>query len=111
MFGLPPLLDALSGCHTRYGVAGDVELHWIAFLLQVHLVLVVVLVVPMMLSQWCSLSEALLNPVEVAALLDLCGTTNLWTHCSDSANACINSANWTGITCNANNTSIISMSD
>jgi len=83
-------------------------------MLQVHLVLVVVLVVTMMLSQWCSPSEAQLNPVEAAALKDLCdrpGTTDLWTNCSDSMNACINTAKWAGITCNPNKTAIIKMYD
>jgi len=85
-----------------------------ATLLQVHLVLVVVLAVTMILSQWCSLSEALLNPVDATALRELCdrpGTKDLWTNCSDSANACINTANWSGITCDANKTSIIDMYD
>ena len=82
-----------------------------ALMLQVDLV--VVLVVTMILSQWCSLSEAQLNPVEAAALFDLCDRpgTDLWTNCSDSANACNNSANWPGITCNVNNTAILYMCD
>ena len=97
--------------HTHYD--GEVELT-MALMLQVHrVVVVVVLVVTMILSQWCSLSEALLNPVEAAALFDLCDRTgtDLWTNCSDSANACIHSANWPGITCDATNTSIINMYD
>jgi len=79
--------------------------------LQVHHVNLVVLVVAMMMSQWCLLSEALLNPVEAAALFDLCDRpgNDLWANCSDSANACINTANWTGITCDSSNTSIINM--
>jgi len=78
-------------------------------MLQVHLVLV--LVVTMMLSHWCSPSEAQLSPVEAEALFDLCDrpTKDLWPNCSDSANACINTADWTGITCNTNNTAIINM--
>jgi len=90
----------------------DVELT-MALMLQAHrVVAVVVLVVTMILSQWCSLSEALLNSVDAAALFDLCdrpGTTELWANCSDSANACINSANWRGITCNTNKTAITIM--
>jgi len=78
-------------------------------LLQVHRVAVAVLVVAMIVSQWCSLAEAQLNPVEVAALFDLCDRpgTDLWANCSDSANACTN--NWTGIDCNANKTAVINM--
>jgi len=74
---------------------------------------VVVLVVTMMMSQWCSLSEAQLNPVDAAALFDLCDRpgTDLWANCSDSANACINTANWTGIVCDANKTAIVNMYD
>ena len=86
----------------------------IAFMFQVHpVVAVVVLVVTMILSQRCSLSEAQLNPVEAAALTDLCDrpVTDLWTNCSDSANACINTAKWLGITCDASKTSIINMYD
>jgi len=73
----------------------------------------VVLIVTMMMSQWCSLSEAQLNPVEAAALFDLCDRpgTDLWTNCSDSANACINTANWTGVFCDANNATIVRMYD
>ena len=73
--------------------------------------LVVVLVVTMMMSQWCSLSEAQLSPVEAAALFDLCDRpgTDLWANCSDSANACINTPNWSGITCDASNTTILNM--
>jgi len=83
-------------------------------MLQVHrVVALVVLVVTMVLAQWCSLSGAQLNPVEAAALSDLCDRpgSDLWTNCSDSANACINTANWSGITCNPTNTSIINMYD
>jgi len=74
---------------------------------------VVVLVVTMIMLQWCSISEAQLNPVEAAALFDLCDRpgTDLWTNCSDSANACINTTNWPGITCNVNKTAIINMYD
>jgi len=81
-------------------------------MLQVHRV-VVVLVVTLILAQWCSLSEAQLNPVDAAALFDLCDRpgTDLWTNCGDSANACINTAAWTGITCDVTNTSIIEMCD
>jgi len=82
-------------------------------MLQVHR-LVVVVVVTLILSQWCSLSEAQLNPVEAAALFDLCDRpgTDLWTNCGDvSANACINTARSTGITCDATKTSIIEMYD
>jgi len=84
-------------------------------MLQIHPVLaVVVFVVTIIWSQRCSLSEAQLNAVDAAALFDLCdrpGTTDLWTNCSDSANACINSAKWTGITCNTNRTAITNMYD
>jgi len=83
-------------------------------LLQIHrVVAVVVLVATMMLAQWCALSEAQLNPVDIAALFDLCDRpgTDLWTNCSDSANACINTLNWQGIACNANKTAIINMYD
>jgi len=79
---------------------------------QVDLVAVVVLVVAIM-SQWCLTSEAQLNTVEAAALFDLCNATNVWaslgTNCSDSANACINTANWAGVNCNANKTAINGM--
>ena len=71
----------------------------------------VVLVVTMILSH-CSLSESLLNTVDAAALFDLCdrpGTKDLWTNCNDSVNACINTANWPGVTCDATKTSIINM--
>ena len=73
----------------------------------------VVVVIVLMMSQWCSLSEAQLNPVDVAALRDLCDRpdTDLWANCSDSANACINSANWTGIDCDITQTAIVSMYD
>jgi len=79
--------------------------------LQVHLVAVVVAVVTILLSQLCLPSEALLNPVEAAALFDLCDRpgVDLWDNCSDSANACINAAKWGGITCNANKDAIISL--
>ena len=73
---------------------------------------VVVLMVTMILSQWCSLSEAQLNPVDAAALFDLCfwpGATDLWANCSDSANACINPANWPGVSCDSNRTAIVTM--
>jgi len=78
-------------------------------MLKVHLVAVVVLVMMVVMSP----SQAQLNAVEAAALFDLCDRpgTDLWANCSDSANACINKANWTGITCNANNTSILNMYD
>jgi len=74
---------------------------------------VVVLVATVMMSQWWSPSYAQLNPVDAAALFDLCDRpgTDLWTNCSDSANACINTNNWSGITCNANDTAIVSMYD
>jgi len=80
-----------------------------AFLLQVRFVVVVVLAVTMILSQWCSLSEGQLNPVDAAALKDLCDRpwTDLWTNCNDSANACINS--WEGVGCDYTNTSIMYM--
>jgi len=72
----------------------------------------VVVIVTVVVTLW-PLSEAQLNPVEAAALFDLCDRpgTDLWTNCSDSANACINSANWTGIDCNANKTAIVNMYD
>ena len=76
--------------------------------------LVVVLVVTMMLSLWILPSEAQLNLAEVSALFDLCdrpGIEKLWTNCSDSANACDNSANWPGIICNGNKTAILTMYD
>ena len=75
---------------------------------------VVALVVTMFMLQWCLLTEAQLSPVDAAALFDLCdrpGTTGLWPNCSDSANACINTANWTGVNCDANKTSIVRMCD
>jgi len=80
-------------------------------MLQAHRVAALVLVVTMILSQWCSLSEAQLNQVESAALFDLCDRpgTDLWTNCNDSANACINTDNWEGIICDANKTAIIKM--
>jgi len=86
----------------------------LSFSLQVRLMAMLVLVVTMTMLLWSSPSEAQLNPVEAAALFDLCdrpGTKDLWQNCSDSANACINTANWTGIICDATNTSIISMYD
>ena len=72
---------------------------------------VVVLVVTMMMAQWCPPSEAQLIQLEAAALFDLCDRpgTDLWTNCDDSTNACINTANWEGITCNANLTAIVRM--
>jgi len=78
-------------------------------MLKVSLMAVVVLVVTAMLSP----SYAQLNPVDAAALFDLCDRpgTDLWTNCSDSANACINTANWPGITCNASKTAIMNMYD
>jgi len=81
--------------------------------LKVDRVAVVVLVVTLMTLQRWSLSFAQLNPVDAAALYDLCDRpgTDLWANCSDSANACINTANWTGVTCNASNTAIVSMYD
>jgi len=56
-------------------------------------------------------TEAKLNAVDAAALFDLCDRpgTDLWTNCSDADNACINTANWTGITCGASATSIVAM--
>ena len=73
----------------------------------------VVLFIAVMISQRCSPSEAQLNAVDAAALFDLCDRpgTDIWSNCSDSANACINAANWTGITCNANMTAIVMMYD
>jgi len=86
-----------------------------ALMLQDHRVAVIILVVTVLLSQWChgSLSEAQLNAVDAAALFDLCDRpgTDIWTNCSDSANACINAAIWSGITCDAAKTSIIGMFD
>jgi len=78
-------------------------------MLKVHLVAVVVLVMMVMMSP----SEARLNTVEEAALFELCDRpgTDLWANCSDSANACINKADWTGITCDINNASILNMYD
>ena len=74
---------------------------------------VLVLVVLVMMSQWCSLSEAQLNVVDAAALFDLCDRPgiDLWPNCSDSANACINTANWPGINCDTNKTAIVQMYD
>ena len=71
-----------------------------------------VTVVILVVTLW-PLSKAQLNPVEAAALFDLCDRPgyDLWTNCSDSANACINSVNWTGITCNANMSAIVNMYD
>jgi len=73
----------------------------------------VMLAVTMMMSHWCSLAEAQLNPVDAVALFDLCDRpgTDLWTNCSDSANACIDTANWSGITCDATKTAIVGMYD
>jgi len=72
-----------------------------------------VLVVIMLLPQWCSLTEAQLNPVDAAALRDLCDRpgTDLWNYCSESANACTDTVNWPGIVCNANKTAITGMYD
>lgn len=72
---------------------------------------VVVLVVMMAMN--LSPSEAVLNTVDAAALLELCDRPgiDLWTNCSDSANACINTANWAGITCNVNQTAVVEMYD
>lgn len=66
-----------------------------------------------MTSQRCSFSEGKLNPADAAALFDLCDRpgTDLWPNCSDSDNACINTANWTGITCDATNTFVVNMYD
>ena len=77
------------------------------------LVAMVVLIMMVMMSQWCSPSEAQLKPVDAAALFDLCDRpgTDLWANCSDSANACIHTADWTGITCDVSNTSILNMYD
>ena len=72
---------------------------------------VVVLVVTMILLQCCSPSGAQLNPVDAAALFDLCAGTNLWSNCSDSVNACINIANWSGISCDNSTTSVVVMYD
>jgi len=74
-------------------------------------VAVAVLVATVILSQWCSSSDAALNAVDAAALFDLCDRPgkDLWVNCSDSANACVNSANWTGVDCNANKTAIVNM--
>ena len=82
-------------------------------MVKAHLVAAVVLVMMVMMSQWCSPSEAQLNPVEAAALFDLCDRpgTDLWTNCNDSANACINIANWTGVTCDGTKTAIVAMYD
>jgi len=77
-----------------------------ACLLKVSLVLMV------LMSLWYAPSMAQLNPLDAAALFDLCdrpGTSDLWANCSDSANACINTANWAGITCDSNKTSIVMM--
>jgi len=72
---------------------------------------VMILGVMVMMSHWCSLSAAQLNPVEAASLFDLCDRPgrDLWTNCSDSANACINTANWSGIVCDATKTFIVTM--
>ena len=69
------------------------------------------MVVLVLVLQGCSLSAAQLNPVEAAALRDLCDrpVADLWANCSDSANACMNSIKWTGVMCDANMTSIVSM--
>jgi len=58
-----------------------------------------------------SLSEAKLNPVDAAALFDLCDRPgiDLWPNCSDVDNACINITNWTGITCDYTQSSIVKM--
>jgi len=81
--------------------------------MKVHLRLVVVLIVTAMVSQWWSPCEAQLNIFEAEALYDLCSRpmTDLWANCSDAANACINTTNWAGITCNANKTAIVTMYD
>jgi len=73
---------------------------------------VIVLVMMVMMTQWCSPAEAQLNPVEAAALTELCDRpgTDFWVNCSDSANACI-SPSWAGIDCNANKTAIVNMYD
>jgi len=78
--------------------------------LQVNAVVVVVLVTVLLL-ECCSPSEAQLNPVDEAALFDLCDRpgTDLWANCSDSANACTNTANWTGVDCDATKTAIVTM--
>jgi len=83
-------------------------------MLQVQRVMpVVVLVMTMILSKWCLLSAAQLNAVDAAALIELCHRpgADRWTNCSDSANACINPANWSGIKCDDTNTSIIEVCD
>jgi len=106
---LQPLFD-----HPRY--CGAIELiEWVYGLiyrpsmLQVDHAVVIVLVVTMMTSK----SEAQLNSADAAALFDLCDRPgmDLWTNCSDSANACTNSANWPGVVCDATNTSILNMYD
>jgi len=74
-------------------------------------VLKVFLVAVVAVTAMLSPSYAQLNIVDASALFDLCDRpgTDLWTNCSDSANACINTANWPGITCNANKTAILNM--
>jgi len=76
-------------------------------MLKLDLVLVVAVVMSMMMSP----SEAQLNTVDAAALFDLCDRpgTDLWPNCSDSANACINTNNWAGITCDFNQIAIVGM--
>jgi len=77
-----------------------------------RVVAVGVLVVAMILSQLrCSLSAAQLNAVDAAALRELCDRpgTDMWANCYDSANACINT--WSGITCDASKTFILTMYD
>ena len=61
----------------------------------------------------CSPSAALLNPADAAALLELCDrpVKDLWANCSDSANACINTAKWPGIGCDSTKTAIVNMYD
>ena len=90
---------------------GVVEVIRMAFvqMMKGNLVAAVVLAVTAMMLR----SEAQLNPLESAALFDLCDRpgTDLWANCSDVANACINRANWSGITCDASNTSIVVMYD
>lgn len=75
--------------------------------------MVVVVLIAAGVSLFCSPSEAQLNPVDAGALLDLCERpgTDLWANCSDAANACVNSMNWIGISCDATNTAIVAMCD
>ena len=51
---------------------------------------------------------AQLNAVDAAVLSMLCDRPgmDLWANCSDSANACNNPSNWSGVVCNVNKTAI-----